>query len=528
MRHRDLTDVVQRQPVHQGPERRPVHRRAVHEQTHSIIPEAQALLPQQTEQRPKLGLLRLLRAGVAEQLDAACQLRGQGLRGWHRTGNLGPAPRHGQRCFHHRVGSDRYSVMLVTSLLCAAALVAQDTLSPVARRVLADVRYLADDAREGRGVGTKGIEEAARYIADGFARAGLKPAGADRAFFQPFTISADAPAVLHTKLGGTATKNVVGLLPGRSRALSGEVIVVGAHYDHLGYGGFGALDPDSTGRVHNGADDNASGVAALLEVARVLRGRHPARTIVFIAFSGEELGDLGSDYFVKHPLVEPVDSIYAMLNMDMVGRLRDERLAALGAATAKEFPALLDSLNQTEARRFDLNASGDGWQATDVASFFAVKRPVLQFFTGLHEDYHRSTDDWEKINATGLARVAAFVAEVAWTLANRPGPLTFVDAAPPASATAGSGYGAYLGTIPDMAGTPGGVRLTGVRAASPAERAGLQGGDIITAIGTKVVANLYDMTDALRSHQPGDTVVIAVKRGDQTVQITAVLGKRGS
>ena len=120
------------------------------------------------------------------------------------------------------------------------------------------------------------------------------------------------------------------------------------------------------------------------------------------------------------------------------------------------------------------------------------------------------------------------MADVAWTLANRPGPLTFVDAAPPTSMTAGSGYGAYLGTIPDMAGTPGGVRLTGVRAASPAERAGLQGGDIITAIGTKVVANLYDMTDALRSHQPGDTVVIAVKRGDQTVQITAVLGKRGS
>ena len=418
--------------------------------------------------------------------------------------------------------------MIVTSLLCVAALLAQDTLPPAARRVLADVRYLADPAREGRGVGTKGIEDAARYIAAGFAAAGVAPAGPGRSFLQPFTIPADAPAVMHTTLGGAATANVVAVLPGRSPALRGEVVVLGAHYDHLGYGGFGALDPDSTGKVHYGADDNASGVAALLEVARMLHARHPARTIVFIAFSGEELGDLGSDYFVKHPLVEPVDSIYAMLNMDMVGRLRNERLLALGAATAKEFPALLDSLNGTGAGRFDLRASGDGWGPSDHASFFAAKRPVLEFFTDLHEDYHRTTDRWEKINAVGLAHVAAFVADVTWTLANRPGGLTFVDAAPPQAATGGSGYGAYLGTIPDMSGSPGGVRITGVRAASPAEQAGLQGGDIITAIGAKIVANLYDMTDALRSHQPGDTVVIAVKRGDQTVQVTAVLGKRGS
>ena len=412
--------------------------------------------------------------------------------------------------------------MLATLVTCAAALLGQDTLPPAARRVLADVRYLADDAREGRGVGTKGIEQAARYIQQGFARAGL------RASLQPFTISPDAPAVMHTQLGGAATANVIGVLPGTSPALRGQVVVVGAHYDHLGYGGFGALDPDSTGKVHPGADDNASGSAALIEVARLLRGRHPARTVVFIAFSGEELGDLGSAYFIKHPLVEPVDSIYAMLNMDMVGRLRNERLLALGAATAKEFPRLLDSLNQTETQRFDLNASGDGWQATDVASFFAVKRPVIQFFTGLHEDYHRSTDRWEKINAVGLARVAAFVADVAWTVANRLGALTFVDAPAPQATTGGSGYGAYLGTIPDMSGSPGGVRITGVRAGSPAEQAGLKGGDIITAVGAKAVVNLYDMTDALRSHQPGDTVVIAVKRGDETVQVTAVLGKRGS
>ncbi len=435
--------------------------------------------------------------------------------------------------------------MIGTSLLLFAAVFApvsaQDTLSPAAERVLADVRYLAADAREGRGVGTQGLEDAARYIADGFARVGLKP-GASGSFFQPFTIPADAPAVMHTHLAGTSVENVVAVLPGRVRALRGQVVVVGAHYDHLGLGGFGALDPDSTGRVHNGADDNASGTAALLEIARLLRGRRPARTIVFIAFSGEELGDLGSAHFVKHPLVEPVDSIYAMVNLDMVGRLRNDRLLALGAGTAGEFTALLDSLNRTvpagttgttgvtasveAVGRFDLRASGDGWGPSDHSSFFAAKRPVLHFFTDLHEDYHRSTDDWEKINATGLARVAAFVSDVVWTLATRPEPLTFVDAPPPQASTGGQGYGAYLGTIPDMSESPGGVRLAGVRAGSPAEQAGLKAGDVITAIGAKTVANLYEMTDALRSHAPGDTVAIVAKRGDTEIRVTAVLGRR--
>jgi aminopeptidase N len=429
--------------------------------------------------------------------------------------------------FHEQGGHGRYTGMIPATLLLAALTVAQDTLPPAARRVLADVRYLADSAREGRGVGTRGIDDAARYIAGRFAKAGVAPAGPNGSFFQPFTIQADAPAVMHTKLGGAAARNIVATIPGTSPALRGQVVVIGAHYDHLGYGGFGSLDPDSTGKVHPGADDNASGDAALLEVARELHDRHPARTIVFIAFSGEELGDLGSEYFVKHPLVEPVDSIYAMLNMDMVGRLRNERLLALGAATAQEFPHILDSLNQAGGN-FDLRASGDGWGPSDHASFFGAKRPVLEFFTDLHEDYHRTTDQWQKINATGLARVASFVAAVAWTLANRPESLTFVDAAPPKMLAGGSGYGAYLGTIPDMTGSPGGVRLTGVRAGSPAEQAGLKAGDIITAIGTKPVANLFDMTDVLRSHQAGDTVLIGITRGDQKVEVTAVLGKRAS
>jgi aminopeptidase YwaD len=415
--------------------------------------------------------------------------------------------------------------MIMTSLLFCAALVQQDTLAPVERRQRADEQYLAADAREGRGVGTKGLQDAGAYIAAAFRRAGLRPGGDSGTYFQRFAISPDAPAVLHTNLGGTPVRNVVGYVPGTSPALRGEIVVIGAHYDHLGLGGFGSLDPDSTGRVHNGADDNASGTTALLELARRLGAAKPARTIVLVAFSGEELGALGSNYYVKHAPVGPVDSIYVMLNMDMVGRMKNDRLLALGAATATEFPALLDSLNG--AAHFDLRASGDGWGPSDHASFYAAHRPVLHFFTDLHEDYHRTTDDWQKIDFPDLARVTTFVQRVALALANRPGTLTFVSAAPPpVSTTGGQGYGAYLGTIPDMSGSPGGVRITGVRAASPAEKAGLVGGDVITAIGDKIVANLYDMTDALRAHQAGDTVVIAVTRGDQTLHLTTVLGKR--
>lgn len=411
------------------------------------------------------------------------------------------------------------ALLLLTARLTTAS---QDTLSPAAHRVLADVQFLADDRQEGRGIGTAGLERAGAYIRDNFRRTGLQVA------FQDFTIPADAPAVLHTNLGGAATRNVVAVIPGTSPTLRGEVVVIGAHYDHLGNGGFGALDPDSTGRVHNGADDNASGTAALLEIGRILAHGRPARTIVLVAFSGEELGTLGSSYFVHHPRPEPIDSLYAMLNLDMVGRLRNARLLALGAATAREFPALLDSLNSPP--RFDLRASGDGWGPSDHAVFFATRHPVLHFFTDLHEDYHRSTDDWNKLNVSGIAQVAQFVADLGLALANRPGPLTFVDAPRPQASAGGSGYGAYLGTIPDMSGggVSDGVRITGVRAGSPAEQAGLAAGDVITAIGDKHIANLYDMTDALRSHQPGDTVVIVSKRDGAERQAKAVLGKRST
>ncbi|HEX6616160.1 MAG TPA: M28 family peptidase [Gemmatimonadales bacterium] len=391
---------------------------------------------------------------------------------------------------------------------------------------LDDIRFLSSDSLAGRLTGTPGADTAAAYLARRFGAVGLQPAPGG--WFQAFRIEPDAPVAQHARVGGLTGRNVIGVLPGHDPRLRNEAIIVGAHYDHLGLGGFGSLDPDSTGKVHNGADDNASGAAMLIEIASRLEAAPPARTVVFIAFSGEELGLLGSSYYVKHPTV-PLQATEAMINLDMVGRLRQKRLIVYGSQTAREFPALLDSLNWYAG--LDLKTRGDGYGPSDQSSFYAAGRPVLHVFTDLHEDYHRTTDDWEKINVQGFGQVASFTTALVTALANRTAPLTPVSApapTPPSGAAASSGYGAYLGTVPDMAESPGGVRLVGVRAGSPAEKAGLRGDDIITRIGGMSVPDLQAMTDALRSHSPGDTVEIVVRRGDTLTTLRATLGTRGS
>lgn len=405
----------------------------------------------------------------------------------------------------------------------ASSAAAQSTADGVT--LLNDVRYLSDDRLTGRLIGTPGADSAAAYVARRFKEVGLR--AAPGGWFQPFTVSRDAPAAIHAGIGGAIGKNVIGVLSGRNPELRNDIVIVGAHYDHLGPGGFGALDPDSTGKIHNGADDNASGVSALIHIATKLAAMPPSRTVVFIAFSGEEAGLLGSDYYVKNP-VFPLARTYAMVNLDMVGRLRNDRLIVYGSATATEFVSLLDSLNL--APRFDLKTSGDGWGRSDQQSFYAVGKPVLHLFTDLHDDYHRTTDDWDKINADGLAKVADFTTSIVRTLANRRTPLTFVNVPPPAPVAGGpsSGYGAYLGTVPDMAGGgPEGVRLTGVRAGSPAERAGLQGNDIIVQIGDMAVPDLQAMTDALRSHKAGDVVEVRFLRDGTEQKVSVTLGTRG-
>lgn len=414
------------------------------------------------------------------------------------------------------------SVFLL-ALIPSAALAQAATIDQP--RILDDIKFLADDRLEGRMTGTAEADTAAAYIEQRFKQVGLQaPAGG---WFQEFKV--EGGAAQKVAAAGATGRNVVGLLPGSDPVLREEIIVVGAHYDHLGGGSFGALDPDSTGKVHNGADDNASGVAAIINLAQRMAADPPARTIVFVAFSGEELGLLGSAWYVRQPAV-PLSRTMAMINFDMVGRLRNDKLIIYGTETATQFTPLLDSINKSFG--FDLKMRGDGYGPSDQSAFYAVKKPVLHFFTDLHEDYHRTTDDWQKINVAGMLKVTDFAAALLRELGDRPTPLTFVDQpSPHAQAPAPGqvqtpGYGAYLGTVPDMGGDAAGVKLSGVRAGSPAEKAGLQRDDVITRIGDTEITDLQAMTDALRAHKPGDVVPVTVQRDGKPLTVTVTLGTR--
>ena len=333
-------------------------------------------------------------------------------------------------------------------------------------------------------------------------------------------------------------RNVVAEIPGSDPTLAREVVVLGAHYDHLGHGGGGSLAPDAHD-VHNGADDNASGTAALMEVAQRLSSSRPSRTVLFLAFTGEEKGLWGSGHYVKDPLL-PLENTVTMINMDMVGRLRDNTLTVYGTGTAEEFPAFLERVNQAQAEPFVLASIPDGFGPSDHSSFYGEDVPVLMLFTNTHEDYHRPEDDWDRINVDGLNRVAAFATGLTEGLAGSASTqamaVSFLEGAGnphgamAAAAEEGTppsrGYGAYMGTIPDMTPQDFGVRITGVREGSPAEKAGLQSGDVIVQFGDKEITDLYAYTYALREYQPGDEVTVVVIRKGERVTTKATLSQR--
>jgi Peptidase family M28/PDZ domain len=404
-----------------------------------------------------------------------------------------------------------------------------------ARAIYSDIAYLASDPLEGRGTGTPGNDSAAAFIARRFGMLGLQKL--DSSFEQHFVAH---PLAAHNETPAELpTQNVVGFLPGSDPQLRGEYVVVGAHFDHLGRSSIGALDLDRKNVIRRGADDNASGTAAVLELARLFSISPAKRSLLFVTFSGEELGLLGSEYFVANsPL--PLDSSVAMVNFDMVGRLRDDKLIVYGVATATELPVLLDSANasassaQPPARPLwraplRITALGDGYGPSDHSSFYSRKIPVLHFFTDLHEDYHSAGDVVSKINATGEAHVVDIAERVIRSIADRPSRLTFVrSAAPPPVASSRQGSEVYLGSIPDMSNGAGrGLRLTGVRAGSPAEQAGIVAGDVIVEFGGRPVKDLYDFSDALYSHRPGDSVSVVVVRNGDRKQFTVRLTKRG-
>ncbi len=313
--------------------------------------------------------------------------------------------------------------------------------------------------------------------------------------------------------------NVTGLLP--ARAPSTEYVVIGAHYDHLGMGGTSASRAPGQRAVHPGADDNASGTALLLEVARRLEAlpRAPARNVLFVAFSAEEIGLLGSRHWVEHPPV-PHASIAAMINADMVGRLRDEHLLVDGVGTAAAWPELIKPA--ADGLRFDLTFGSEGFGASDHASFTGVRVPVAFFFTGVHADYHLPSDTADKINSEGEERIATMVARLALSVAERGERLTFVDAPADPHRGAGGGFKVSLGTIPDYAFQGKGVRLTGVRPDAPAERGGMKAGDVIVKLGTHEVTNIHDYMFALGELEAGRAVVLEVERDGARVPLTVI------
>ncbi|HVT58293.1 MAG TPA: M28 family peptidase [Thermoanaerobaculia bacterium] len=315
--------------------------------------------------------------------------------------------------------------------------------------------------------------------------------------------------------------NVVGVLrAGAPERLAGALLV-GAHYDHLGLGGPGSLDPDSH-QPHHGADDNASGIAALLETARLLAGERARlrRDVYLVAFSGEEEGLLGSTAFTRRP---PgglrLGELVAMLNMDMVGRLRDNRLSVLGAESAAEWSALVPPA--CARARIGCALGGDGYGPSDQSSFYAAGVPVLHLFTGSHDDYHKPSDTADKINAAGGARVALLMADIAGQLAARPARLTYKSAQAPAPGGDTRSYGASLGTIPDYAGDgrPG-VLIGNVRPEGPAAKAGMERGDLLVELAGSPIRDIYDFMYVLQRSKPGETAKAVVDRGGRRLELT--------
>lgn len=421
-----------------------------------------------------------------------------------------------------REAADRSTAMAPPAFATRKALV--DLPPAFSSAALRDhVAFLAAPEREGRGIGTKGLDAAAEYITARFKAIGLEPGGTS-GYAQPFTI-AQGPG------GGPADAvNLVGVIRGTKPELAQAPLIVSAHYDHLGRGWPDAHAGDA-GQLHPGADDNASGVAVMLELARAFAaGEKPQRPILFIAFSGEEAGLAGARHFVDHPSPMPIDRAVGIINLDTVGRLRSGKVQVLGAGTAAEWPHIFRG--GTFVTGVESTAIPGNFEASDQRAFIERGIPGVQIFTGPHEDYHRPGDTADRIDVDGLVKVATLVKEAVGYLASRAEPMTITIAgagattgAPPAAGPAQPGARRVtFGAVPDFEFQGPGVKLSGVSPGSPAEHAGLRAGDVVEKLDGRPVGSLAEFSAVLRTLSAGQEVEVVFARGDarQTARVTVV------
>ncbi|MCW8980886.1 M20/M25/M40 family metallo-hydrolase [Altibacter sp.] len=380
----------------------------------------------------------------------------------------------------------------------------KEEASPVSMKD--DVTVLADDTFNGRETGTTGEREAAAYISKRFKELGLEPKGYTGDYYQSFVFRPSANPHEEVEFTGlksdstTTGVNVIGFIDNDAAT----TVVIGAHYDHLGMGGEGSLYREGKA-IHNGADDNASGVAVLLDLAKRLQNTKSQQNYLFIAFSGEEMGLLGSNYFVKNPTID-ISTVSYMVNMDMVGRLNAEKTVAVhGVGTSPIFKQTLFS-NKGDLTIAE-HESGIG--PSDHTSFYLADIPVLHFFTGQHEDYHKPSDDPEKLNYEGMEAVANLIFGVIADLDPK-GKLEFRKTKNESEAV--PDFKVTLGVVPDYLFTGKGMRIDGVSEDRPAQKAGLQKGDVVVKMGTHPVTDMMSYMKTLSKFEKGEKAMVTVER----------------
>ncbi|NOX88129.1 MAG: M20/M25/M40 family metallo-hydrolase [Calditrichaeota bacterium] len=387
------------------------------------------------------------------------------------------------------------------------------------QRMLKDIKFLSSDELQGRAPGSAGIEKAAQYIAQQFKKAGLQPGADDGSYFQVWEEVVDAKG---TK---APVKNIIGIIPGTNPHLADQAVVVSAHYDHLGLGWPDAHKGDE-GKIHPGADDNASGVSVLLELARILDASfNPQRTIVFVAFTAEESGLKGSRYFVKHYKKFPPDKIMADLNLDTVGRLNGKKVLILNGSSAKEWPFLFMGIGYVTGVQSEIVTQQ--LDASDQASFIEAGVPAVQIFSGAHSDYHRPTDTWDKIDVQGLTKVATLTKEALVYLASERQESLSKQIAGQSKLPAAHGRRRVTtGTMPDFTYSGKGVKIQSVTPDSPAEKAGLKAEDIIKEVGGMKTDNIKEYSDVLKTFNPGDEVTVKFERNGKIQETRLKLQER--